>query len=84
MDLADPVDTSESVADVGVPVGEVVLGHLVPQLEQLRHRRFFEDVEHPKTGVNTHAGMAVRWSSIPETCNQDPPRCSARTTTKCG
>lgn len=56
---------TRSLLDVGVPVGEVVLGHLVPELEQIQHRRFFEDVEHPKTGVNTHAGMAVRWSSIP-------------------
>lgn len=22
-------------------------------------------MQHPKTGVNTHAGMPVRWSSIP-------------------
>ena len=55
----------EAITTCGIPVGEVVLGHLVPELEQLKHRRFFEQVEHPKTGVNTHAGMAVRWSSIP-------------------
>jgi len=47
-----------------VPVGEVVLGHLVPELKQLQHRGFFERIEHAKTGVNTHASIPVRWSSI--------------------
>ena len=55
----------EAMTAIKVPVGEVVLGHLVPELEQLKHRKFFEEVEHPKTGTNTHAGIAVRWSSIP-------------------
>ena len=54
----------ETITDIGIPVGEVVLGHLVPRLEQLQHRGFFEEVDHPKTGTNTHAGMPVRWSSI--------------------
>ena len=43
----------------------MVLGHLVPELEQIKDRRFFEEVAHPKTGVNTHAGLPARWSSIP-------------------
>ncbi|WP_328354941.1 CoA transferase [Mycobacterium sp. NBC_00419] len=55
----------EMMTECGVPVGEVVLGHLTPELEQLQHRRFFEQVDHPKTGVNTHAGLPARWSSIP-------------------
>lgn len=55
----------EAMMQRRIPVGEVVLGHLVPELDQLEHRRFFEQVQHPKTGVNTHAGMPVRWSSIP-------------------
>jgi crotonobetainyl-CoA:carnitine CoA-transferase CaiB-like acyl-CoA transferase len=54
----------EAMTELRIPVGEVVLGHLVPHLEQLQHRGFFEEVDHPKTGTNTHAGMPVRWSSI--------------------
>lgn len=54
----------ELLEAIGVAVGEVVLGHLVPQLGQIQHREFFEEIEHPKTGTNTHAGMPVRWSSI--------------------
>jgi crotonobetainyl-CoA:carnitine CoA-transferase CaiB-like acyl-CoA transferase len=72
IDAAISAWTSRStVADVvdallagGVAVGEVVLGHLVPQQEQLEHREFFERIEHAKTGVNTHASIPVRWSSI--------------------
>jgi crotonobetainyl-CoA:carnitine CoA-transferase CaiB-like acyl-CoA transferase len=63
--------SGSTVADVvgalltgGVAVGEVVLGHMVPQQEQLEHRGFFETIEHAKTGVNTHASIPVRWSSI--------------------
>jgi crotonobetainyl-CoA:carnitine CoA-transferase CaiB-like acyl-CoA transferase len=62
----------QSIDALAVPVGEVVLGHLVPNLEQIRHRRFFEQVEHAKTGFNTHAGMAVRWSSMPGTVQAGP------------
>jgi crotonobetainyl-CoA:carnitine CoA-transferase CaiB-like acyl-CoA transferase len=57
-------DVVQTANEIGVPVGEVVLGHLVPELDQIRHRQFFEQVEHAKTGINTHAGMAVRWSSM--------------------
>lgn len=74
----DDIDTAiaawtsgSSVAEVvgalstrGVPVGEVVLGHLTPDLEQLQHRGFFERLEHAKTGLNTHATLPVRWSSV--------------------
>ncbi|MGI9164692.1 MAG: CoA transferase [Mycobacterium sp.] len=63
---------TQAMIEIGVPVGEVVLGHLVPELEQIQHRRFFEEVQHPKTGTNTHAGMAVRWSSIPGAVQPGP------------
>lgn len=59
--LAEVVEQS---AAGGIAVGEVVLGHLVPQLEQLEHRGFFERIEHAKTGANTHATIPARWSSI--------------------
>ncbi len=65
-------DVVQTMTEIGAPVGEVVLGHLVPRLEQLRHRGFFEEIEHPKTGTNTHAGMAVRWSSMPGPVQRGP------------
>ena len=54
----------EALSMHGIPVGEVMLGHLVPELEQLEHRGFFERIEHPKTGLNTHASIPVRWSTL--------------------
>jgi len=55
----------EHLSAIDIPVAEVVLGHLLPELEQIKHRGFFEQLEHPKTGINSHAGIPVRWSSIP-------------------
>ena len=72
IDAAITAWTSTNTVDVvvktllasGVPIGEVVLGHLLTEVEQLQHRGFFEQVEHPLTGNNTHGGLPVRWSSI--------------------
>jgi len=57
-------DVLNALAEGGIAHGEVMLGHLVPELEQLRHRAFFEQVAHAKTGVNTHATLSARWASI--------------------
>jgi crotonobetainyl-CoA:carnitine CoA-transferase CaiB-like acyl-CoA transferase len=63
---ANTVDIIEkTLLDAGVPVGEVVLGHVLTELDQLQHRGFFEDIAHPLTGTNTHAGLPVRWASMP-------------------
>lgn len=62
----------KTLVDAGVPVGEVVLGHLLTEIEQLQYRGFFEKVEHPLTGNNTHAGLPVRWSSIPAPVQRGP------------
>ena len=61
-----------TLLDADVPVGEVVLGHLLTEVEQLQHRGFFEHVEHPLTGDNTHAGLPARWSSIPGAVQRGP------------
>lgn len=58
-------DVVETLLEAGVPVGEVVLGHLLDEVEQLAHRGFYEELAHPLTGNNTHAGLPVRWASIP-------------------
>jgi crotonobetainyl-CoA:carnitine CoA-transferase CaiB-like acyl-CoA transferase len=70
------VHTVENIVQVlqgvGIPVSEVMLGHLTPALEQLQHRGFFEAIEHAKTGRNTHASMPVRWASLPGTVLAGP------------
>jgi crotonobetainyl-CoA:carnitine CoA-transferase CaiB-like acyl-CoA transferase len=62
----------QALQGAGIPVGEVVLGHLLTELDQLRHRGFFEQVEHPLTGTNTHAGLPVRWASLPGDIQRGP------------
>jgi crotonobetainyl-CoA:carnitine CoA-transferase CaiB-like acyl-CoA transferase len=65
-------DVVRTLRHAGVPVGEVVLAHLLTEVQQLQHRGFFEDIEHPLTGNNTHAGLPVRWSSIPAPVQRGP------------
>jgi crotonobetainyl-CoA:carnitine CoA-transferase CaiB-like acyl-CoA transferase len=50
----------------GVPVAKVLLPHEQPELEQLRHRGYFEDVEHPVTGTARHSTLPFRLSRGPE------------------
>jgi len=65
-------DVVERLAGVGVPVAAVVSPSAVTENPQLRHRGFFERLEHPRTGPGWYpcppfarlAGMA-RWLSSP-------------------
>jgi crotonobetainyl-CoA:carnitine CoA-transferase CaiB-like acyl-CoA transferase len=50
----------------GVPVGRVMQPHEQGEIEQLRFRRFFEDVEHPVTGTARHSTLPMRFSAGPE------------------
>jgi crotonobetainyl-CoA:carnitine CoA-transferase CaiB-like acyl-CoA transferase len=59
--------TGDEIVDAlwaaGVPVAKVMQPHDQPQLEQLQFRRFFEEVEHPVTGVARHSTLPMRFSS---------------------
>jgi crotonobetainyl-CoA:carnitine CoA-transferase CaiB-like acyl-CoA transferase len=46
----DVDDVVELLAQAGIPAAEVVSPSLVTQNPQLRHRRFFECLDHPSTG----------------------------------
>jgi crotonobetainyl-CoA:carnitine CoA-transferase CaiB-like acyl-CoA transferase len=52
--------------EVGVPVGEVVLPHLQPELAQLAARRFFEEVDHPVVGRSRYSTIPMRFSRGPD------------------
>jgi crotonobetainyl-CoA:carnitine CoA-transferase CaiB-like acyl-CoA transferase len=52
--------------DAGVPVAPVVQPHEQAELAQLQHRRFFEDVDHPVTGVARHSTLPLRFSRGPD------------------
>ena len=48
--------------DAGVPVGKVMQPHRQPDLEQLAHRRFFEELEHPVIGTARYSTMPMAFS----------------------
>ncbi len=53
-------DVVERFADAGVPVAAVVSPSVVTENPQLRHRGFFERLEHPRTGPGWYPVSAVR------------------------
>ena len=59
-------DAVEELWDAGVPVAKVLMPHEQDEIPQLDARGFWEDVEHPVTGVNRHGGYPVRFSAGPE------------------
>jgi crotonobetainyl-CoA:carnitine CoA-transferase CaiB-like acyl-CoA transferase len=50
----------------GVPVGKVVPPHEQPALDQLAHRMFFEEVDHPVIGRSRYSTLPFRSSHGPE------------------
>jgi crotonobetainyl-CoA:carnitine CoA-transferase CaiB-like acyl-CoA transferase len=62
--LAD--DAVERIWAAGIPVAKVLMPHEQDEIPQLDARGFWEDVEHPVSGVNRHGGYPVRFSAGPE------------------
>ena len=56
----------EQLWAAGVPVGKVMQPHEQGELEQLQFRQFFEDVEHPVTGMARHSTLPMRFSRGPD------------------
>jgi crotonobetainyl-CoA:carnitine CoA-transferase CaiB-like acyl-CoA transferase len=54
----------------GVPVGRVIKAEEQIRNEQLQHRRFFEEVEHPILGSIVHCGYPARFSAGPVVLNR--------------
>ncbi|MFJ3779058.1 CaiB/BaiF CoA transferase family protein [Streptomyces sp. NPDC090075] len=55
----------ELLWDAGVPVAKAVQPHRQGELEQLRFRGFFEQVEHPVNGSARHSTLPIRFSGGP-------------------
>lgn len=64
MDIVDVLWTA------GVPAGRVIKAEEQVDNEQLQHRRFFEDVEHPILGSVVHCGYPARFSAGPVVVNR--------------
>ncbi|MBV9516311.1 MAG: CoA transferase [Mycobacteriaceae bacterium] len=65
-------DVVDRLAEVGVPAAAVVAPSAVTDNPQLRHRGFFEQLEHPRSGRGSypcppfaHLGGAARWLRRP-------------------
>jgi crotonobetainyl-CoA:carnitine CoA-transferase CaiB-like acyl-CoA transferase len=56
----------ERLWQASVPVAIVLQPHQQADLDQLRFRQFFEDVEHPVFGAARHSTLPMRFSSGPE------------------
>ena len=68
-----PDDVVEPLWSHDVPVAKVLLDVETASIPQLRARRYYETVEHPLTGVNTHGGYPVRFSLGPQQRHRLPP-----------
>lgn len=56
----------------GVPVARVVPPHRIDDLEQLRARHYFEDLDHPVVGAARYQGFAARSSRGPLRLHRKP------------
>jgi crotonobetainyl-CoA:carnitine CoA-transferase CaiB-like acyl-CoA transferase len=52
--------------EADVPVAKVMQPHEQATLLQLQHRGFFEDVDHPVTGIARHSTLPMRFSRGPD------------------
>jgi crotonobetainyl-CoA:carnitine CoA-transferase CaiB-like acyl-CoA transferase len=59
-------DIVKLLSEAGVPVGQVVQPHRQPDLEQLAHRGFFEEVDHPLIGTSRCSTLPMRLSRGPD------------------
>jgi crotonobetainyl-CoA:carnitine CoA-transferase CaiB-like acyl-CoA transferase len=57
-------EVADALAARGVPAGPVLPAHRAVDLVQLEYRGFFEELEHPVTGVNLHSALPARFSTI--------------------
>ncbi|WP_319447842.1 MULTISPECIES: CoA transferase [unclassified Mycobacterium] len=56
----------------GVPVAKVMQPHRQMELDQLRYRGFFEQVDHPVNIAAPHSTLPVRLATGPETFHRTP------------
>lgn len=62
----------ERLWEKGVPVARVIQPHEQGELAQLQHRRFFEEVDHPVSGIARHSTLPMRFSRGPDRFHRRP------------
>ena len=65
-------DIVEALWNAGVPVAKAIKAEDQDQNPQLRHRGFFEEVDHPILGPIVHCGYPARFSAGPHRLNRSP------------
>ena len=59
-------DIVEVLWGAGVPVGQVMQPHRQPDLPQLQHRGFFEEMDHPVAKRSRYSTLPMRFSGGPD------------------
>jgi crotonobetainyl-CoA:carnitine CoA-transferase CaiB-like acyl-CoA transferase len=62
----------QTLWDAGVPVAKVMQPHRVGDLPQLKHRGFYEQVDHPVNGTARHSTLPMRISTGPQRFHRTP------------
>jgi crotonobetainyl-CoA:carnitine CoA-transferase CaiB-like acyl-CoA transferase len=65
-------DVVATLWSAGVPVGKVMQPHRQTELEQLAHREFFEEVDHPLSGRAKLSTVPMRFSGGPGLFHSHP------------
>ncbi|MBV8304898.1 MAG: CoA transferase [Acidimicrobiia bacterium] len=60
----DPDEAAELLSAAGVPVEVVLPARDILENPQIRHRRLFEDEDHPVTGTHPLAGLPFRFTRV--------------------
>jgi len=69
----DPDEVADLLASVGVPAQAVMPAVCAPDNPQLRHRRLFEDEEHPVTGTHRIPGLPFRFTHVDRWARRPSP-----------
>lgn len=62
----------ETLADAGVPVAKVMQPHRQQEIEQLRHRGFFEELGHPVNPSAPHSTLPINLVAGPRAFHRRP------------
>ena len=68
-----PADLVNTLRAVGIPAEQVLTSDRMYDLPQLEARAYYQEVEHPLTGVHRYPGWPMRITPGPERHHRTPP-----------
>jgi crotonobetainyl-CoA:carnitine CoA-transferase CaiB-like acyl-CoA transferase len=63
----------DQLIEAGVPAHAVVNAHYAWRNPQLEHRRFFQVMQHPVTGLTRYPGLPIAFSALDRHLHRSPP-----------